>query len=422
MAQEYATVDCSTTDMRMVPLPDGQDVLTSLLRQGAQRLLTQAIEAEVAGWLAQHQHCLDAQGRQQVVRNGYLPQRTLTTGIGPVDVQQPRVRDRRAAPERQPFRSAILPPYLRKTKSIEELIPWLYLKGVSTGDFSEALGALLGPQAKGLSATTVTRLKSVWEQEFQDWQRRALADKRYVYVWADGVYFNIRLEGGRQCILVLMGATAEGHKELIAIQDGQRESEQSWKELLLDVQARGLTVAPQLAIGDGALGFWKAVRQVWPEVKEQRCWVHKTANVLDKLPKSVQPKAKDLLHEIYLAPSRAEAEKAFDLFLGTYAAKYPKATDCLDKDRGVLLAFYDFPAEHWMHIRTTNVIESVFATVRLRTEKTKGSGTRLACLTMVFKLMESASRRWRALNGSTLLGEVLRGVVFVDGIRKEDAA
>jgi transposase-like protein len=422
MAQEYATVDCSTSDMRIVPLPDTKDMLTAVLRQGAQRLLNQAIEAEVADWLAQHQHCVDDEGRQQVVRNGHLPERALTTGIGPVEVKQPRVRDRRPVAERASFSSAILPPYLRKTKSIEELIPWLYLKGVSSGDFSEALGALLGPQAKGLSATTVTRLKGIWEQEFHDWQRRSLTDKRYVYVWADGVYFNIRLEGGRQCILVLMGATADGKKELIAIQDGQRESEQSWKELLLDVQARGLTLPPQLAIGDGALGFWKAVRQVWPEVKEQRCWVHKTANVLDKLPKSAQAKAKELLHEIYLAASRAEAEKAFELFLSTYAAKYPKATDCLDKDRSALLAFYDFPAEHWMHIRTTNVIESVFATVRLRTEKTKGSGTRQACLTMVFKLMESASRRWRALNGSTLLGDVIRGVVFVDGMRQEDAA
>jgi transposase-like protein len=272
-----------------------------------------------------------------------------------------------------------------------------------------------------LSATTVTRLKGLWEQEYHDWSKRSLAGKQYVYVWADGVYFNIRLEGGRQCILVLMGATADGKKELIAIQDGQRESEQSWKELLLDVQARGLTSEPKLAIGDGALGFWKAVRQVWSETQEQRCWVHKTANVLDKLPKSVQPKAKDMLHEIYLAPSRAEAEKAFALFLSTYEAKYPKATECLAKDRTELLRFYDFPAEHWMHLRTTNVIESVFATVRLRTEKTKGSGTRVACLTMVFKLMQSASRRWRALNGSGLLADVIKGVVFVDGI-KEDAA
>ena len=413
---------CSTTETRLVPLPQAQDVLTDVLRRGAQQLLAQAIEAEVADWIDRHQDCRDGAGRRQVVRNGHLPERTITTGVGPVTVQQPRVQDRRPAEQREKFSSAILPPYLRKTKSVEELIPWLYLKGVSTGDFSEALAALLGPDAKGLSATTVTRLKGLWEQEYQDWSKRSLAGKQYVYVWADGVYFNIRLEGGRQCILVLMGATADGKKELIAVQDGQRESEQSWKELLLDVQARGLTIEPKLAIGDGALGFWKAVRQVWPETAEQRCWVHKTANVLDKLPKSVQPKAKEMLHEIYLAPSRAEAEKAFDLFVRTYEAKYPKATECLVKDRKELLVFYDFPAEHWLHLRTTNVIESVFATVRLRTEKTKGSGTRVACLTMVFKLMQAASRHWRALNGSGLLSEVIKGTVFVDGIRKEDAA
>ena len=413
---------CSTTETASVPLPQAQDVLTDVLRQGAQQLLAQAIEAEVADWIDGHRDCRDAAGRRQVVRNGYLPERTITTGVGPITVKQPRVHDRRPAELREKFSSAILPPYLRKTKSVEELIPWLYLKGVSTGDFSEALAALLGPDAKGLSATTVTRLKGLWEQEYHDWSKRSLAGKQYVYVWADGVHFNIRLEGGRQCILVLMGATADGKKELIAIQDGHRESEQSWKELLLDVQARGLTIEPKLAMGDGALGFWKAVRQVWPTTAEQRCWVHKTANVLDKLPKSVQPKAKEMLHEIYLAPSRAEAEKAFDLFVRTYEAKYPKATECLVKDRQELLVFYDFPAEHWLHVRTTNVIESVFATVRLRTEKTKGSGTRVACLTMVFKLMQSASRHWRALNGSGLLGEVIKGTVFVDGMRKEDAA
>jgi len=413
---------CSTTETAIVPLPQAQDVLTDLLRRGAQQLLAQAIEAEVADWIDRHRDCRDAAGRRQVVRNGHLPQRTITTGVGPVTVKQPRVHDRRPPEQRGKFASAILPPYLRKTRSVEELIPWLYLKGVSTGDFSEALAALLGPDAKGLSATTVTRLKGLWEQEYHDWSKRSLAGKQYVYVWADGVHFNIRLEGGRQCILVLLGATADGKKELIAIQDGQRESEQSWKELLLDVQARGLTIEPKLAIGDGALGFWKAVRQVWSASAEQRCWVHKTANVLDKLPKGVQPKAKEMLHEIYLAPSRAEAEKAFDLFLRTYEAKYPKATGCLGKDRRELLVFYDFPAEHWMHLRTTNVIESVFATVRLRTEKTKGSGTRVACLTMVFKLMQSASRHWRALNGSGLLGEVIKGTVFVDGMRKEDAA
>ena len=311
-----------------------------------------------------------------------------------------------------------MPPYLRRTKSLEELIPWLYLKGISTGDFAEALQALLGPDAPGLSATTVTRLKAVWEAEHEAWAKRSLAGKHYVYVWADGVHFNIRLEEGRQCILVLMGATADGKKELIAIADGYRESEQSWKELLLDCKARGLEIEPALAIGDGALGFWKAMRQVWDTTKEQRCWVHKTANVLDKLPKGSQPKAKRMLHDIYQAEGRAGAEKAFDLFVATYEAKYPKATECLVKDRGVLLTFYDFPAEHWVHIRTTNPIESVFATVRLRHDKTKGSGSRTACLTMVYKLMESASKKWRTLNGSTLLPEVVKGTVFVDGVRK----
>jgi putative transposase len=415
-------VDHATTDIRLVPLPGSRDVLTDVLRQGAQQLLAQAIEAEVTDWIERHQHCLDAQGRRQVVRNGSLPERTITTGLGAVEVKQPRVHDRRPEGQREKFTSAVLPPYLRKTKSIEELLPWLYLKGVSTGDFSEALAALLGPEAKGLSATTITRLKGVWQQEYQDWSKRSLAGKEYVYIWADGVHFNIRLEGGRQCILVLMGATADGKKELIAIQDGQRESEQSWKELLLDVQARGLTVDPKLAIGDGALGFWKAIRQVFETTQEQRCWVHKTANVLDKLPKSVQPKAKTMLHAIYLAPSRAEADKAFDLFLRTFEAKYAKATECLAKDRTELLTFYDFPAEHWPHLRTTNAIESVFATVRLRTEKTKGSGSREACLTMVFKLMESAAKRWRALNSSALLADVIKGVAFIDGVRKEDAA
>ena len=412
---------CSTEDVRLVPLPEPQDALTEILRLGAQQLLAQAVEAEVADWIDRHQGCQDARGHRQVVRNGHLPARTITTGVGPVEVKQPRVHDRRPAAEREKFTSAILPPYLRKTKGIEELIPWLYLKGVSTADFSEALAALLGPDAKGLSATTVTRLKGLWEKEYRDWNKRSLAGKHYVYVWADGVYFNIRLEGGRQCILVLLGATADGKKELIAIQDGQRESEQSWKELLLDVQARGLTIDPTLAIGDGALGFWKALRQVYPAAQEQRCWVHKTANVLDKLPKSVQPKAKGMLHAIYQAPGRAEAEKAFDLFLRSYEAKYPKATECLAKDRNELLTFYDFPAEHWRHLRSTNPIESVFATVRLRTEKTKGSGTREACLTMVFKLMESAAKGWRALNGAPLLADVIAGVVFKDGV-KEDAA
>jgi putative transposase len=421
-AQEYPAMTESTIDVRIVPLPNGQDVLTEVIKEGARRMLAQAIEAEVAAWIDAHTHLKDDTGRRQVVRNGHLPERAIQTGIGPIDVKQPRVHDRRPAGQRETFTPAVLPPYLRRTKGLEELIPWLYLKGISTGDFSEALGAILGPDAPNLSATTVTRLKAVWEQDHEAWSKRSLKGKHYVYVWADGVHFNIRLEEGRQCILVLMGATADGKKELIAIADGYRESEQSWKELLLDVKARGLEFEPSLAVGDGALGFWKAMRQVWDTTKEQRCWVHKTANVLDKLPKGSQPKAKGMLHEIYQAEGRAKAEKALDLFVKTYEAKYPKATECLAKDRDVLLTFYDFPAEHWVHIRTTNPIESVFSTVRLRHNKTKGSGSRSACLTMVYKLMESASKRWRALNGSTLLPEVVKGTVFVDGVEQKPAA
>jgi putative transposase len=412
----------STTEIRIAPLPTGQDVLTDLLRDGARRMLAQAVEAEVAAWIDAHDHLKDADGHRQVVRNGHLPERAIQTGLGEIEVSQPRVHDRRPPTEREKFTPAVLPPYLRRTRSLEELIPWLYLKGISTGDFSEALQAILGPEAPNLSATTITRLKAVWEADHEAWSKRSLSGKHYVYVWADGVHFNIRLEGGRQCILVLMGATAEGKKELIAIADGYRESEQSWKELLLDVKARGLEVEPSLAIGDGALGFWKAIRQVWDTTVEQRCWVHKMANVLDKMPKGVQPKAKAALHEIYGAETKAGAEKAFELFVKTYRAKYPKATECLEKDKGALLAFYDFPAEHWLHIRTTNPIESVFSTVRLRHDKTKGSGSRAACLTMVFKLMESASKGWRSLNGSPLLTEVVRGIKFIDGIREKPAA
>lgn len=407
----------TTVETCVVPVPASRDALTEILRRGAQQMLAQTIEAEIAEWIAERALLKDAAGHRQVVRNGHLPKREITTGIGPVTVQQPRVRDRRPSDEAEPFSSKILPPYLRKTKSIEELIPWLYLKGISTGDFSEALASLLGPQTAGLSASTVVRLKAVWEEEFTAWNKRSLEGKEYVYVWADGVHFNIRLEEDRQCILVLMGATANGQKELIAVLDGFRESEQSWKELLLDVQSRGLLTAPKLAIGDGALGFWKAVKQVWPATREQRCWVHKTANVLDKLPKGIQPKAKAKLHEIWMAESRVEANRAFDLFVNTYEAKYTKATECLSKDRGELLAFYDFPAEHWLHIRTTNPIESTFATVRLRHRKTKGSGSRIACLTMVFKLMQSAEKKWRLLNGAAFLPDVILGIRFLDGIK-----
>jgi transposase-like protein len=356
-------------------------------------MLAQMIEQEVDDWLAERSSLQDKDGRRQVVRNGFLPERKIVTGVGQVEVRQPRVRDRRPADQAEPFTSKILPPYLRKTKSIEELIPWLYLKGVSTGDFSEALKALVGPECPGLSATTVTRLKTVWEQEFQGWNKRSLEGKQYVYAWADGVHFNIRLEEDRQCILVLMGATSDGKKELIAVVDGFRESEQSWKGLLLDVKARGLMIDPKLAIGDGALGFWKAVKQVFPKTREQRCWVHKTANVLDKLPKRFHAEAKEKLHDIWMADTREHANQAFNLFKNTYEAKYPKAVECLTKDRDVLLAFYDFPAEHWIHLRTTNPIESTFATVRLRTKRTKGCGSRIACLTMVYKLMQSASKK-----------------------------
>jgi putative transposase len=399
-----------------------RDVMTEILRAGAQKLLGEMIRQEVEAWLEQHANHRDEQGRRQVVRNGYLPKREITTGVGAVEVQQPRVRDRRPADQAEPFTSKILPPYLRKTKSLEELIPWLYLKGVSTGDFSEALKALVGPECPGLSATTVTRLKSVWEKEFREWNQRSLKGKQYVYVWADGVHFNIRLEEDRQCILVLMGATADGKKELIAVVDGFRESEQSWLGLILDAKARGLTIDPKLAIGDGALGFWKAVKKAFPKTREQRCWVHKTANVLDKLPKRLQPEAKQKLHEIWMADTKEHAHEAFDLFLKTYEAKYPKATECLAKDRDVLLTFYDFPAEHWVHLRTTNPIESTFATVRLRTKRTKGSGSRIACLTMVYKLMESASKKWRLLNAVHILVEVLRGTPFINGIAVHQVA
>ncbi len=396
-----------------------KDVLTEILRHGARRLLSEAIEAEVDDYLLSRVEIRDEQGRRAVVRNGRLPEREIVTGLGSISVRQPRVRDRRAAEQGETFSSKILPPYLRKTKSVEEAVPWLYLKGISTNDFPEALAALFGETAKGFSASTVVRLKKVWEEEYRDWNQRSLKGKQYVYVWADGVHFNVRLEEDRQCILVLIGVTVEGKKELIAIQDGYRESEQSWKELLLDVKRRGLKIAPKLAIGDGALGFWNALRKVFPKTREQRCWVHKAANILDKLPKRLQPKAKEMLHEIWMSDTREHAHEAFDAFVAAYEKKYPKAVECLKKDRDVLLAFYDFPAEHWQHVRTTNPIESTFATVRLRTKRTKGCGSRIATLTMVFKLMQSAEKRWRRLNGFDKLSDVAADVRYVDGIRHD---
>lgn len=417
-----------------LPVPS-RDVLTGILRDGAERMLVQAINAEVDDWIGRQAGLKDERGHRLVVRNGHHPTRTLITGVGPVEVSQPRVLDRRIAGQDdngqdvdaagrpvERFRSSILPPYLRKTKAIEELIPWLYLKGVSTGAFAEALQALVGPQAAGLSATTITRLMTVWQDEYKAWNRRSLEGKQYVYIWADAIHFNIRLEEDRQCILVLMGATADGHKELIAIADGHRESEQSWFGLLLDCKQRGLTIDPKLATADGALGFWAALPTVYPSTREQRCWVHKTANVLDKMAKRVQSGAKAKLHEIWMAPTREDAFKAFDHFVATYQAKYPEAVECLEKDREVLLAFYDFPAEHWIHLRTTNPIESTFATVRLRHRRTKGNGSRVACLAMVFKLCESAAKTWRLLNGAKLLPDVIAGVRFINGEKPEKAA
>jgi putative transposase len=393
------------------------DPLLAVLREGARRMLMQAIEAEVEAFLAAHAGLTDDWGRRRVVRNGHAPERQIQTGIGPVEVRRPRVRDRGAAADAPiRFTSAILPAYLRRTKNVEELLPWLYLKGVSTGQFEEALAALLGPEAPGLSAATVRRLSEAWQAEHERWCRRDLSTRRYVYFWADGVYFTPRLEHEHQCLLVLIGADASGRKELLAIEDGFRESAQSWKELLLRLRdENGLVLAPELATGDGALGFWQALHQVWPGTRQQRCWVHKTANVLNALPKSLHGKAKQDLHAIYEAENRAKAEVAFDRFVVKYGAKYDKAATCLTKDREALLAFYDFPAEHWKHIRTSNPIESTFATVRLRTDKTKGCLSRQTALAMVFKLAKSAERHWRRLDGSERLAQVIQGVRFRDG-------
>jgi putative transposase len=388
------------------------DALTEVLRRGAKELLQQAVEVEVAEAIAQFAELKDEQGRRRVVRNGYLPERSIQTGIGEVAVRAPRVRDRAGELK---FSSRLLPPYLRRTRSLEELLPWLYLKGLSSSDFSGALTALLGPAAPGLSAAKICRLKEIWRLEYEQWRGRSLSDKEYAYVWADGIYFGVRLEDARQCMLVIIGAIKEGRKELLGLTDGYRESEASWKELLLELKERGLTVAPKLAIGDGSLGFWKALPQVFGSTRAQRCWKHKTANVLNKLPKGLQAKAKAELNDIWMAESRTAAEQAFDKFLLSYEAKYPKASECLHKDRSALLTFYDFPVLHWSHIRTTNPLESTFATVRLRTSKTRGCVSRGGLLAMVFKLMKVAEQKWYKLKGSEFLVQVMQGVRFKDG-------
>jgi transposase-like protein len=396
--------------------------LDTLLREGARAMLQQAIEREVADYIQAHQDCRDPHGRRLVVRNGRLPARKIQSGLGPIQIRQPRVNDRRidSKGERIRFTSKILPPYLRKTQSIEQLVPWLYLKGISTDDFPEALAAL-GHDGSGLSATNVVRMKELWREEWTDWSKRDLTGKQYAYFWVDGVYFNVRLADpgeNRQCILVVIGATDDGRKELVAIQDGHRESEATWLELLRDLKERGLETGPELATGDGALGFWKALPQVFPNTRQQRCWVHKTANVLSALPQTQQATAKQKLQQIWMAETRVQAIQALEAFVAIYQAKYPKAAEKLLKDRDALLTFYDLPADHWRHVRTTNPIESVFATVRLRTSKTKGCGSRQACLTMVFKLAQSAAKRWTKLSGTALILDVLSGVQFHDGIRK----
>jgi putative transposase len=393
------------------------DPITDILRQGARRLLTAALEAEIETFLKQYKDMPNDNGCQRVVRNGYLPEREIQTGIGQVAVKAPRIRDRQPDPCKGKIRftSTILPPYLRRTKSIETFLPWLYLKGISTGDFTDALSALLGKNAPGLSPATISRLKTVWQDEYKQWQQRDLSNKRYVYLWADGIYCNVRMDD-RQCLLVIVGATEDGHKELVALEGGVRESEQSWFEVLVDLKRRGLQAPPDLAIGDGALGFWKAISKTYDTTRWQRCWVHKTANVLNKLPKSLQAKAKEKLHQIWMAANKNEAEQCFDAFIQTYEAKYPKAVECLKKDRDALLTFYDFPAEHWRHIRTTNPIESTFATVRLRTTKVRSCFSSLTVLTMAFQLCRCAQKRWIRLHHPERLAEVIRGVKFVDGI------
>jgi transposase-like protein len=387
------------------------------LRNGARAVLAQAVEAEVSSLLSCHADELTDDGRRRLVRHGHLPEREIMTGIGAIAVRCPRVRDRGGeGSERIRFSSAILPPYARRSKSLEVLIPILYLKGISTGNFADALIALLGRDAGGLSASTIGRLKEAWSEEHARWSKRDLSAKRYIYLWVDGIHVQARLEDTAQCLLIIIGATPEGRKELVGLTDGVRESAQSWRELLLDLKRRGLSIGPELAVADGALGFWRALEEVWPQTRGQRCWVHKTANVLNKLPNSQQPKAKRALQEIWMAETKKDALAAFDAFVETWGVKYDKAVECLIKDRDALLAFYDFPAEHWKHLRTTNVIESSFATVRHRTVRSKGCLSNKTALAMIFKLAEAAERSWRRLNGHNQLPKIILGIKFSDGI------
>ena len=411
-----------TSISTVVPLrqPDTvDDPLTAVLRSGARRLLAQAIEAEAEAFLATMKGVQLPDGRERLVRHGHSPERVIQTGIGPVELQRVKLRDRgasEAGTERIRFTSAILPRWARRTRSLDALLPILYLRGVSMGDFGEALAALLGKDAPNLSSSVIARLRDEWQADHARWQRRDLSARRYVYVWADGVYLQARMEPQAECMLVLIGATPEGKKELVGFQVGVRESAQSWRELLVDLKARGLAIAPELATGDGALGFWKALEAAFPATRHQRCWVHKTSNVLNKLPQSVQPAAKQDLREVWQAPDRATAKAAVAIFADKYGAKYEKAVTCLIKDRDALLTFYDFPAEHWDHLRTSNPIESVFATVRHRTVRTKGALSQDTARLMVFKLVMAAAKTWRRLKGENQLPKVVQGVTFTDGV------
>ena len=410
-------------DKTTIPEIQGEmpgSILEELAREGARKLLAQALEAEVDEFLQKHQDKIGIDGRRQVVRNGYMPARQLVTGIGPVRIRQPRLDDRQLKEGIEGrFNSQILPRYLRRMPSVDNLIPILYLKGISSGDMSEALESILGSDTSGLSATNIVRLKAQWEQDYQAWCGQDLSKKQYVYIWVDGIHVNVRLDEEKSCILMVMGADITGKKELLAVSDGYRESKVSWREILLDLKRRGLKVGPKLAVGDGALGFWAALREVFADCREQRCWVHKTANVLDKMPKSVQGKAKSMLHEMWQAPTKQKALAAYHHFLTSWREKYPKAVECLEGDVEELFAFYDFPASHWVHIRTTNPIESTYATVRLRTKKTKGCGSRMATLTMVFKLALEAQKTWRRLKGQEKIPLVMAGMRIVDGELEE---
>jgi transposase-like protein len=410
-----------TRDTTVVPFrqPDAiDDPLSEIAREGARRMLAQVLMVEADAFVAQWKDLKLPDGRDRVVRHGHGPQRSIQTGIGPVEVRRAKVRDRAEveADQKIRFTSSILPKWARRTKSLDALLPVLYLRGVSTGDFQEALAALLGKDAPNLSPAVISRLTAEWQADYDAWQKRDLSARRYVYVWADGVYLQARMEDNAECMLVLIGATPEGKKELVGFQTGARESAQSWRELLIDIKRRGLEIAPDLAVGDGALGFWKAIDEVFPATRHQRCWVHKTANVLNKVALSVQVNMKADLREIYAASTRATAEAAIDVFAEKYGAKYDKAVACLTKDRDALLAFFDFPAEHWDHLRTSNPIESVFATVRHRTVRTKGALSATTAKLMVFKLVTAAAKTWRRLKGENQLPKVVQGVRFRNGI------